>query len=308
MRQTARRWLMILGVSAALCAVTACEDKKEDATQAEKAGEGAEAATDAPAGAAEPGAEKKEPPPPPEEAFKGQARVVNVYLDAEGNTPAVDVWAKPSFTAGAVQLAEGVEFGTASDWFKVPDGQSVVIVESGAGVSGESLGGVSRPNEGDYVTAVLALDKGGKPSAGNTWEVKADKPDETRAAPPAGKGLVVLRAGQLSAHEEGLKETYGGRSFFVGNAQGECRPPRGAAEGAKPVTLGGTQPTVHEVDAGKATVSLHKWPSDGECTGEPVHTFEVDVPDGAGVLVHVYTPDGKTLETLQVPLGLPAAS
>jgi hypothetical protein len=290
-------------IAAALALAAAACGKKDEPTKHDDDGKPASSATKTttPGEPTAPAVTKPpELPPPPQDVFEGKARLINVYRDGDGKPVTVDVWATASFTHGAVQLARGLELGQASDWFAVPSGQSVVVVEAGAGPGGTSLGGVWGPKNGDHVTAVLQWDGSG-PTVGSYWETRAE-PDEHVVAPPqAGHGVVQLRADQ-TWYQKSLDQTTG-TSFLVGTgAAGECAPQRQEAAGKQGVPLGGTQAVSFEVPAGKATFSLHAWP--GKCDSEPLLGIEVEVADGEGVLAYVFTRDGATVEAATTTLGI----
>lgn len=252
-------------------------------TGAAPAGAGAAAATQPPTAPA------ADLPPPPPEAFEGKTRLVNLLVDASGQAPTVDVWAKPSFTHGAVKLAEGIAPGAASDWFGVPKGQSTTVVPTGAGPDAPSLGGLFAPKPDEQTSHVLTLAESGAPSVGLTG-YKAAKP-------AAGKALVVLEAGAFSGHKERFKELLGswGHTFKVGDGKA-CR--EGEQKG---MMLGGTSYVPYVVAPGKTTFALHRG-DDYTCEKPPVYSFEVDAAADQGTLVHVYTPDAKAIAHLVLPI------
>jgi hypothetical protein len=292
----------------ALAVAAGCGKKDEDKGAGETPAGGAEADQGAGQGAAAGGAAaKKELPPPPKDAYQGKGRIVNLRVDKDGKTGPVDVWAKRSFKHGPVLLAEKVGFGEASDWFGVPKSMSVSIVPAGAGADAEGMGGIFGPKPDEHITGVL-VESNGRASVGNHWETGAAQ-SNVPAAPADGKGMVVVRAGQLRAFEDALRDSFGGSAFYVGTgAAGDCLPQRMEAEGKQPAILGGTNPTVHDVDPGKVTLSFHKWPSNDKCGSEPVFTTEVEVAAGEGVNVYLYTADGAALKALAVPRAIPSAA
>jgi hypothetical protein len=230
-------------------------------------------------------------PPPPPEAYKGKLQVVNLLVGRDGKPQTVDVWALQTFTEGAVELAANLEVGHASDWFGVPEHHDVEVVPAGGGPDAKPLAGLFAPQDGEQDSDVLALGQDGTPSAGRT-SFKAEKP-------AAGKGLVVLEAGAFQGHADAFKEPLGawGYAFQVGDGKG-CRA------GRQPnMMLGGTSYVDYEVDPGKQTFALYKG-DDYKCAQAPVYTMELDVPADGAVMVHVYTPDAKSVAHLVLPYAL----
>lgn len=234
---------------------------------------------------AEPSRGKK---PIPEEKMLAKVRLVNLYVAPDGKSESVDVWAIGGMYE-PTKLASGIEFGTASDWFATPvgSGMRLILVPSGApGEDGKKLGGMSIGAKDRMETTTFIRDSG-KPSAAVVGG--ADKV----AKPAAGKGVVLLHAGQLSDFENELKQTpLGGRSFMVGEPGGTCAA----------MVLGGTNSTKHEVAPGTAKLTLHKFP--GDCKSPALHTLSVDVAADSGVRVELFTKDGKTLEQVSMPIAL----
>ncbi|HUH05488.1 MAG TPA: hypothetical protein VML75_26010 [Kofleriaceae bacterium] len=245
---------------------------------------------------------QKDLPPPPPEAMEGHVRVVNVYVSADGKSQAVDVWAKRSFQYGPVKLAENIELGEASPWFQHAKGQSLAVFPAGSGPDGEPLSSLGSAQKGEHVTNTLMLGDRG-PSVTTDWESKATEDANIPKAPEAGKGLVVIGAYALRAHEKTMDPKFNPSSFFVGDGAGKCVRQRVEDKGFSAAVLGGTNKTLHDLPPGKATFTLHKWPGK-PCDGEPLYTFEVDVQDGKGTLVVLYTPDGKDLANAQFELAL----
>jgi hypothetical protein len=240
-------------------------------------------------------------PPPDEATFVGQARVVNLWLDGDGATQEIDVWAQRSFTDGPVLLAEGVAFGEASDYFSAPPGQSIVFTPAGEGNDAEELGSMFSPEDGQQITAMYSWEEGGA-FVPNDYEHDGSGFQTVEEAPDDGQGLVILRAGQLMAHEASLLEAGLGSSFYVGDSGGTCRTQRVEDQGFTASILGGTQPVYLDLDPGPTTLTLHEWPSVDECASDPLFDLDVDVPDGEATVVYVYTPDGESLEHLPLPI------
>lgn len=234
---------------------------------------------------AEPSRGKK---PIPADTLLAKVRLVNLYVAPDGKTGAVDVWAIGGMYEPA-KLASGVAFGAASDWIATPvgSGMRLILVPEGApGQAASELGGMSIGAKDRMETTTFYRDAG-KPTSGVVGGA------DDVAKPAAGKGVVLLHAGQLSDFENELKQTpLGGRSFMVGEPGGTCAT----------TVLGGTSSTTHEVAPGTAKLTLHKFP--GDCKSPALHTVSVDVAADAGVRVELFTTDGKSLEQVAMPLVL----
>ena len=57
-----------------------------------------------------------------------------------------------------------------------------------------------------------------------------------------------------------------------------------------------------ELPPGPVTISLHPWFSPDDCDQTEALQFTVDVIADSTVLVLVYSPDGETITTLQLPV------
>lgn len=264
-----------------------CGKKKEDGGSAAPspkatATQGSSAAG---AGAMEPSGTRKSIP---EDKMLAKVRLVNLYVAPDGKTESVDVWAIGGMYE-PTKLASGVEFGKASDWFATPvgSGMRLIVVPGGApGEDDKKLGGMSIGAKDRMETTTFYRDSG-KP----TGSVAGGADDV--AKPAAGKGVVLLRASQLSDFENELKQSpLGGRSFMVGEPGGTCSK----------TVLGGTNSTQHEVTPGTAKFTLHKFP--GDCKSPALQTVSVDVAADSGVRVELFTKDGKALDQVSMPLTL----
>lgn len=244
----------------------------------------------------------EELPPPDEATFTGQARVLNLYVDDAGEQQEIDVWAQRTFTNGPVLLAESIGFAEASEYFATPSGHSIIFTPAGSGPDGEELGSMFAAQEGEQVTAVYEWDVDG-PFIPNDYEKDESGNQPVEEPPSTGQGLVILRATQLIPYEESLIEAGLDRSYKVGDGSDVCPTQRVEADGFSPSVLGGTQPVFVDLPSGPATITLHQWTSPDNCASDPLVEFDVDVPDGQAVLVHLYTRDGETLETLTLPVG-----
>ncbi|MEZ4366200.1 MAG: hypothetical protein R2939_07910 [Kofleriaceae bacterium] len=287
---------------ASLLVLPACGKKKDDGGTAAPPATGS---AKAPGSAAMPA--KPDLPPPPADAAKGQTRLVNLYLDADGKTQDVDVWAKRSFQYGPVKLTSGVGYGKVSEPFGIPTGMSTVVIKAGASVDDKAaeVGGLFGTKDGEKALGFFYFSDGA-PSVAHLPEVGGD---QALVPPPAGKGLVVLNAGQPRAFAEQLTATVGSESYYVGDGSKTCRHQRiedKKAPSGQPyqaMILGGTQRPEFEVEPGKAKFTLHKWPGK-QCETEPVFEFELDVAAGQGVWGFVHTPDKAKLEILSLPIAL----
>jgi hypothetical protein len=248
-------------------------------------------------------------PPPDPETFEGRNRVVNLWIDDEGNTSEIDVWAFRSFTAGPVLLAEGLGFGDVSEYFAAPSGQSIVFTAAGTGPDAEELGSMFRAEANQQITAVYTWSpdrfSDQETSVPNYWEFDDLDPTMSPEGPAAGKGLVIIRSPQVWAFEDQLEASLGSKSWRVGAGDGECLYQRVEDEGFSPAILGGTAEILHEADPGTVAFTLHTWPDIDECATDPVFESEVDVAADASVLVIVYTTDGESLDTMVLPFADP---
>ncbi len=248
-------------------------------------------------------------PPPPKESFKGSVRVINLLLKGGTEPLTVDIWGKRSFEFGPFQQAKNIAYGTATEWFGIPQGQSTVVVAAGASAdTKDTVGSVWANKDGEETTTLLYWKEGSAISA--MMSTKPTGVNDAPDPPPAGKGLVYLTAQPLMHHEKTLEAAIGGRSFYVGDGNGTCVHQRVQDKGFQRSILGGTQPTLHDLPPGKATFTFHQWPSgpnmrDKECTSPKLFEVTVDVVEGKGHLVVLHTKDGKTLEAAQFPLWKP---
>jgi hypothetical protein len=303
-----RRSLVPLFIVLALTAAACGGDDASPVTTRAPANTDAPATTAAPATTEETATTIGELPPPDPADYTGSARVVNLYLDGDGNTSTVDVWGRRTFTSGPILLVEGIEFGEVSDYFAAPDGYSIDLVAEGTGPDGEEVGSLSNPQAGEQSTTLFLWDGEGDTTASLLFNEKV-APDSlftVPEAPPAGTGLIILQANQLSRYSEDLSDA----AFSVGTPGGDdCVPqsPLGGLEGT--VILGGTQPSYHEVPPGTFEFTLHPWPQapglDNACRADPVHPpLTTEAGDGARTWVFLYTTDAlETIEVLTVPWG-----
>jgi hypothetical protein len=287
------RILFMTSLTAALAVLAACGSSSDEAAEPPAQEE-----------TLPPAQKETLPPAPPEALVEGKARLINLYRAPDGATMTVDVWSMRTAQYRPVLLAEKVGFGEASGWFQWAKSQPTLLVPAGAGpdATDESIGRLSPPGEGEHVTATLTHEpRSNRLALSSRRETApADSRHDAPAPPPAGKGMLIVCADPLSGYDEQLRETYGGRAFHVGDGQGACLRQRAEDEGKKPVILGGTARTTHDLSPGKHTVALHRR-TDRDCADDPVFTFEVEIAEGAGVLAHLYTRDAETLETLIVP-------
>ena len=291
------RLKMVLGTAVLGLVAQGCGSKEKDASNDDKPKEVAKATVDVTAPKAEIAAPVKKELPAPTEFYEGKARVINFAMK-DGKPVAVDVWAAQSFKYAPVKLAENVAFGEASEWFQSPKNSPVKTVIAGAPHdSKEDLGGPFPPKKGEHITAMIFNKEDGSFTNGNYWETsndleKANTPD----APPAGKGYVVLRAGQLSAHKEALTELTGGWALRVGDGKEKCMTQRVEAMGFQASLLGGTQQIEIDLAPGTHTLTFHKGLEKGCTSATKVYELSLDVAADTAQNVVLYTPDAKTLK------------
>ena len=245
-------------------------------------------------------------PPPDPDTYVGAARVVNLYVDGDGNTLIVDIWGRRTFTNGPIVLAEGVGFGEASDYFAAPDGYVIHMVETGEGPDADEVGSLFNPAEGEQSTTLLIWDGEGSASASLLFPevVSPDSIFEVAGPPDAGTGLIILQANQLNPHGDDLSAA----AFYVGTpGADDCLPQSPLGGLGDGVILGGTQPSYHEVAPGPFEFTLHPWPSGPgvteSCAEETVYpALQIEVPDGGRAWVFLYTTDGlATVAALTLP-------
>ncbi|MBT8491651.1 MAG: hypothetical protein KJO07_01215 [Deltaproteobacteria bacterium] len=294
---------LVLGLAALLAG---CGDKKEGG-ESPAPGSG-QPATAVDPGAASPGAAPgDERLPPPKDAFVGQERLVNLHLGKDGTSKTVDVWATGSARYLPVLLAEKIELGQASDWFGVPKGDRVLVVETGKKSTDQPLASLQRPKDGDHITSILFAATGGDFSVRPHYETHADgRVDEFQGPPAAGKGFATVLSLPLGLHKQTIEAAFGAKKFHLGMGKGEC-PPQRVPDGQTGQLIGGSSAAYLELAPGKNKMTLHKWPARVTCESEPVFEFEIEVKADASTLVFLYTPDGKTLKVLQLDRTPPSA-
>lgn len=238
-------------------------------------------------------------PPPDPSTFVGANRVVNLWIGPEGETAPIDVWGRRTFVNGPILLAEGIEFGTASDYFSAPPEYELVVVGAGAGADGDERATMFNATDGERITLVFTNgdDRGGV-EATNLIERGSQAPE-----PPAeDAGLVIVTAPNVDAYSDRLTASVGGDAFFVGDGTDSCRTQRVEAGGFPPDILGGAQQIELEVPPGPAVISLHPWFSPDECAQPAVLELTVDVAAGETELVVIYTIDGASLDAVTLPM------
>lgn len=242
------------------------------------------------------------PPPDPSE-FAGANRVVNLWVGPSGETRPIDVWGRRTFTNGPILLVEGLAFGRSSEYFSAPTGYSLAVVGSGAGPDGDELAGLFNADADDQVTMIFTNGStDGAAWAPNLWERTAAATGLAPEPPRPGTGLVFLYAPNTRSFDESLTSAIGGSSFYVGTGGPECAHQRIEDQGFQANVLGGTQDVQLELPPGQATIVLYPWFSPDECEQPAALEFTVDVPADRIVMVLVYSPDGETLDTLQLPV------
>lgn len=243
-------------------------------------------------------------PAPDPSTYEGSNRVLNLWVGPDGERRPIDVWGRRTFTTGPLLLAENVGFGEATDYFSAPTGYSLVIVNAGAGPDGVERAGLLNAAAGEQITTVFTNDD----PSGAVWAPNLfERGDAQSPEPaPADAGVVWLVAPNVRAFSDEMIAAVGGDAFYVGDGSAECWEQRGADEtdesDAVGDVLGGTQDVELELDPGPATISLHPWFSPDGCDQPEALAFGVDVVGGETTLVVVYTPDGVSLETLELPV------
>jgi hypothetical protein len=240
---------------------------------------------------------------PPKDVYKGKNRLVNFYVGPDGKTQTVDVWVRRGFKYDPVKLAENVEFGKASTWFGIPQIMSPVVLPAGGKPDDKEISPMAYGKADEVVTGLLMYSRG---SAGVTAMYDVSKEMTQAPKPPAaGKGAVLLYATQLYDLRDAMTPTFGGSSFNVGDGTGACRKQRDPK--MESLALGGTSTFELDLDPGKHTITLHKWPGppkkEDTCK-EAVFTIEVEVVADKSQWVLLYSPDqGKSIATLTLPVG-----
>jgi hypothetical protein len=283
----------------------------------DNAREQVEAASEAPDDAADPdeteGAESSPGPTAPNDfaelpapdlsEYEGANRVVNLWVGAVGETRPIDVWGRRTFTNGPILLAENVGFGESTDYFAAPPGYSLSVVGAGAGPDGEELAGMFNAGAGEQITMIYTNDDDqGSVYAPNLWEIDPDGVQSTAVPPLPGMGLLYLFAPNTRAFGDSLTAAIGADSFHVGDGAGECHYQRIEEEGFQASILGGTQNVQIDLPPGPATITLHPWLSPDRCAQPAALEFVVDVPADRSVMVLVYSTDGQSIETLELPI------
>jgi hypothetical protein len=240
---------------------------------------------------------------PPKDVYKGKNRLVNLYVGKDGKTQTVEVWVRRGFKYDPVKLAENIEFGKASTWFGVPEHMSPVVLPAGSKPDDKEISPMAYGKADEVVTGLLTLSRD-TASVSAMYDVSKDMPQAPKP-PAAGKGAVILYAGPLYELREAMTPAFGGSSFNVGDGTGACLKQRDPK--MESLALGGTSPYALDLDPGKHTITLHKWPGppnkEDRCK-EAVFTIDVDVVADKSQWVFLYSPDqGKTIATLALPIG-----
>jgi hypothetical protein len=244
-------------------------------------------------------------PPPDDSVFVGRNRVVNLWVGPGGTTQTVDVWARRTFTNGPVLLAEGLVFGAASGYFAAPAHHSVVVVGAGAGADGLELASMFNAGDGEQVTMIFSNDDDtGRVWAPNVFEIDPGGANSPPATPSDGNGLVYLYAPNTVSFESSLNLAIGAAAFYVGDGTGACARQRIEDDGFAPSILGGTQNVQLELPPGPARLTMHAWPSADGCAQPSLLDVDVEVTAGAATVVLVYSRDGASIESLQLPMPL----
>lgn len=238
-------------------------------------------------------------PPPDRSTFEGANRVVNLWVGADGETSAVDVWGRRTFTNGPILLGEDVAFGESSDYFSAPSGYDLVVVGTGAGPDGEQRAAVFNATVGEQITTVFTNeDEDGAVLAQNLFERGAD---DAPLPPVEGSGLIVVIAPNMGAFSDDTTVFVGADGFAVGDGSTDCRTQRIESEGLPPFVLGGPDAVELDVPPGEAVLSFHPR-SPAACDSASVLEVTVDIAAGQTMLVLMYSPDGVSVAALTLPV------
>lgn len=279
-----------------MVALLGCGGKKDDKQPPAGGGAGA-------GGSSMTSPEPEKKGAPPKEAYKGKNRLVNFYVGKDGKTQTVDVWVRRGFKYDPVKLADHVQFGTASTWFGVPEHMAPVALPVGAGPDDKDISPVAYGKADEVVTGLLMMSNGSV-GVSSMYDVSKDMTQAPKP-PAAGKGLVILYAYPLYELRDAMTPTFGGTSFNVGDGTGACLKQRDPK--MESLALGGTSSYELDLDPGKHTITLHKWPGppkqEDRCK-DAVFTINVDVVADKAQWVFLYSPDqGKSIATLALPVG-----
>jgi len=245
--------------------------------------------------------------------FVGTNRAVNLLVLPDGSNPTVDIWAQRGFDSGPILLIEGLAYGAISDVYGAPENMSVVAVAAGAGPDATPIAGLFSAGAAQHYTHLLVYDR--EAATGTSLLLEDVDPGNTSAFPDAldGQGLVQFYGYQLTLNPLSTGESFEQRiagvdpSFQVGiDGVTGCAPqPRMTAQGYSPAILGGTQRVPFDVPAGVATTfTFHAWGTENQDCADPseITPLPVTLQAGERAWVLLHSPDGKTIDTLLVPV------
>ena len=243
-------------------------------------------------------------PLPDPATFTGSARVVNLWVGVGGEHRTIDVWSRRTFANGPLLLVDGIGFGDASVYFAAPPDAELVVVGAGAGPDGLELARLDHAAAGERVTTVFTnADEFGSDATRDVWEADPAGTRPVVDAPAPGMGVVHLAAVNTSAFGTSLEQSVGDDSFAVGDGSGACVRQRVQDAGFAPELLGGGHDVELELPPGPATITLHPWFRADQCQVPAALEVAVEVPVDQVATVLVYSPDGSTIEALQLPAG-----
>ena len=245
--------------------------------------------------------------------YVGRNRVVHLAVRPDGTTPALDIWALRSFEFAPILLVEGIEYGEISDEYGAPDGMSVAAVESGAGPDATQFAGVFSAGDDQQYLHLILFDRDAGTAAGVLLEnVDPGNPNAFPEATP-GQALVQFYAYQLRLNSlstgEGFEQRIAGLdpSFNVGiEGTPGCAPqPRLTDQGFSPAVLGGTQRPAFDLAPGTTSFTFHGWGTNNQDCADPslIDALPITVAAGDRAWVLLHSRDGKTIESLVVPVG-----
>ncbi len=230
-------------------------------------------------------------------------RVVNLYKDASGAPTAIDIYG--DFNAQTGNLLKTVPYATVTDWFDpgILDDQGdaeLSFYATGRTSTDDQLGTQSATLKGtERITLVIGTGEN-KSSSGTQlarWKtISENANDFPLPTPPTSGDAVLMTDGIGLMAFPGTTETF----MFLG-VDGTCLPSvdSGTEGGGQPIGPSSQQSYIYP--AGSHAVSLHLGQS--ECGAKGAYPdVTVDLKAGQRAFLFLYSPDGKSLKTLQVAI------